>query len=193
MKLTLTARALTSIAIVASTLVPIAVHAAESGIRIPNAAPASERSLAHFEGTTIDLSKNWGKATACWIDKSGSATCYRTEAEMDAAISATGKAGAPNVGPHGLRRASCSSSLRLYRNNYYGGTVLYLTQRYFWINLSWYGLNNTTSSYKVGGCSTTFRSGNSGSGSTYWGGTWAWASKSTMSGWDNVLSSVKIS
>jgi hypothetical protein len=181
---------------------PITTHAAESAITSASADESSvdARSIASFEGTSLDLSKSWGEAGACWIDEDGAATCYRTEKEMDAAIVAAGG----DLGrvtdehhrqdiAHGARMASCSSSLRLYRSDSYSGGTLYLTQRYSWINLSWYGFDNDTSSYRVGACSTTFRSGSNGGGTTYWGGTGAFASKSSMSGWNNVLSSVRIS
>ncbi len=174
----------------------LSVDAADSGRA--SVAATTDRSVATFEGREIDLSKDWGEAAACWVDEVGKATCFRTEAMMDRALVAAGKDLAATNSPtevdkrEGARAAGCSSSLRLYRNNYYGGGVVYLSQRGYWINLSWYGFDNVVSSYRVGGCSSTFRSGSNGSGNTYWGGTWAWASKSSMSGWNNVLSSVYI-
>ena len=173
------------------------VDAAESGLSA--AAPTDvARSVANYEGRVIDLAKDWEGAQACWVDEAGTATCFRSEAQMDRALVAAGK-DLSQTNPsraaeerEGARAAACSSSLRLYRNNYYGGGVLYLTQRYSWINMSWYGFDNVVSSYRVGGCSAKFRSGSYGGGNTYWGATWAWASRSSMSGWNNVLSSVKI-
>ena len=172
------------------------VDAADPG-QAPNET-TGERSQASFEGRQIDLSKDWEGAGACWVDEVGTAECFGTESEMDLALVAAGHDLATTNSPteadkrEGARAASCSSSLRLYRNNYDGGGVVYLSQRGYWINLSWYGFDNVVSSYRVGGCSTTFRSGSNGSGTTYWGATWAWASKSSMSGWNNVLSSVLI-
>lgn len=196
-----------ALATIASLVIgPFAAHAAEPGITQPAAEEPSDssgtdlRSLAAFEGVSLDLSKSWGDAGACWVDEDGAATCYRTEKDMDAAIvAAGGDLGYPAARPdredlaNGARMASCSSSLRLYRNNSYSGGTLYLTQRYSWINMSWYGFDNDTSSYRVGACSTTFRSGSYGGGTTYWGGTGAYNSRSSMTGWNNVLSSVRIS
>ena len=191
-------RALVILAAACSSLASgLSVDAADS--RLAPTMAASETSIATFEGREIDMSKNWEGADACWIDEVGKAACFRTESEMDRALVAAGHDIALTNSPtkadkrEGARAASCSSSLRLYRNNYYGGGVVYLSQRGYWINLSWYGFDNVVSSYRVGGCSTTFRSGSYGTGTTYWGGTWAWASKSSMSGWNNVLSSVLIS
>lgn len=183
--------------IIALVIGPTATHAAESGITRSDG--VDTRSIASFEGTTLDLSKSWGDAGACWVDPEGMATCYRTEKEMDAAIVAAGgdlgraATEADRGIAHSARMASCSSSLRLYRNNSYSGGTLYLTQRYSWINLSWYGFDNDTSSYRVGACSSTFRSGSYGGGTTYWGGTNAYNSRSSMPGWNDVLSSVRIS
>lgn len=174
------------------------VDAAESGLSAPAPVDAA-RSAAAYDGRVIDLAKDWEGAQACWVDEIGAATCFRSEAQMDQALVAAGKDLAqtnPSSAAdkrEGARAATCSSSLRLYRNNYYGGGVLYLSQRYSWINMSWYGFDNVVSSYRVGGCSAKFRSGSNGGGNTYWGATWAWASKSSMNGWNNVLSSVKIS
>lgn len=173
------------------------VDAADPGV---SAAPAvaAERSAASFEGRSLDLSKSWGDAQACWVDEKGSATCFRSEEQMDRALVAAGKDLKSTNPPtaedkrEGYRAATCSSSLRLYRNNSYGGGVLYLSQRGYWTNLSWYGFDNVVSSYRVGGCSTVFRSGTYGSGMSYWNSTSAWASRSSMSGWDNVLSSIYI-
>ena len=62
------------------------------------------------------------------------------------------------------------------------------------LNLSTYGFDNDTSSYRVGACASTFWAGASGSGSVYPGPTGANASASSMlSGWNNVVSSVYIS
>lgn len=159
---------------------------------------STERAAADFEGRQIDLSKDWEEAQACWVDEVGAAKCFRSEAQMDRALVAAGKdldsTNPPSAADkqEGFRAASCSSSLRLYRNNYYGGGVLYLTQRGYWTNLSWFGFDNVVSSYRVGGCTTAFKSGSGGSGYTYWGNTSAWAARSSMSGWNNVLSSIYI-
>lgn len=62
-----------------------------------------------------------------------------------------------------------------------------------YIGLSGYGFDNVTSSYQVGGCAATFYDTAGGTG-TYPGSTGAGASASSMvSGWDNRISSIRIS
>lgn len=192
MKLTLPARALIAFALGAATLAPLTANAAESGITVAD--ESAGRSIAIFEGETLDLSKGWGDARACWVDDLET-KCFRSEAALDAALEKAGKL-VEKPGRRDLesaRAASCSSSLRVYSGTYYNGYLLYLSSRWTWINLSWFAFDNVTSSYKIGACSTTFRSGSYGTGMTYWGNTSAWAQRSTMSGWDNVLSSLYIS
>ena len=88
---------------------------------------------------------------------------------------------------------SCSTSLRLYKNTSFGGTVLALSQRGIGIPLASYGFDNVTSSYKIGACSSTFFDGAIGS-TTYPGNTSAGAQATSMlSGWDNRVSTVYIS
>jgi hypothetical protein len=190
MKLNLTARALVAVSMGAIAIIaPTDAGAVDSGRASPAAA---ERGRANFEGRSIDLQKGWGNAKACHVSETLEVTCYRSEKAMDKAMGLSARAGGdyPSAA-NGY--ASCGSSLRLYRNNYYSSPVLYLTTRGSWTSLSWFGFNNVTSSYRVGACSAVFRSGNYGGGSTYRGGTWAWARRSTMGyGWDNVLSSTYI-
>jgi hypothetical protein len=92
-----------------------------------------------------------------------------------------------------LPMATCSSSLRLYRAPSYGGSVLYLTNRGTYIDLSSYGFDNDTSSYRVGACDSNFYAGSNGGTPLYPGPTSANSSAASMlSGWDNVVSSVYI-
>ncbi len=142
--------------------------------------------LATFEGTTINLHDGWGVAQACTSDGNVT-TCYRSEAAMDRATSVAARS--ISITP----LASCASSLRLYRSTSYGGAVLQLTTRGSHINLSGYGFDNDTSSYKIGACSAGFYDGSSGGAPTYPGSTGANASATSMvSGWDNRVSSVYI-
>ncbi len=142
--------------------------------------------LATFEGTTINLQDGWGAAQACTSDGTVT-TCYRSEAAMDRATAVPARS--IEITP----LAACASSLRLYRSTSYGGSVLQLTTRYTYINLSGYGFDNDTSSYKVGACSAGFYDGSSGGAPTYPGSTGANASAASMvSGWDNRVSSVYI-
>ncbi len=142
--------------------------------------------IASFEGTWINLAEGWGEAAACTSD--GLATqCYRTEQAMDAAtsISVLSMPIAP--------LASCASSLRLYRSASYGGAVLQLSTRSVYLNLSSYGFDNDTSSYKVGACTSYFYDGASGGTPLYTGTTTANSSATSMlAGWDNRVSSVYI-
>lgn len=162
--------------------------------------------LATFEGGTIDLSAGWGEATACWADRSA-VRCYRTEREMDAAevtqaVTALQSAGlrgttAVHVPSHSIpsphRRVSCSTTLRLYSSTSYTGSVLAIATRGVVLNLSGYGFDNSTSSYKVGACASTFWENAGGAGSTYPGSTAAGAvSPSMWIGWDNRISSIFI-
>ncbi len=142
--------------------------------------------LATFEGQVIDLSVSWGKARACTSD--GITTqCFRTEAEMDRVAGASTPTG--SIGT----MAACSSYLRLYRSTSYGGAVLQLATQYTFINLSLYGFDNDTSSYRVGACPAYFYDGANGGTPLYPGATGANSSASTMlTGWDNRVSSVYI-
>ena len=141
--------------------------------------------LADFEGSFIDLSKDWGEAKACWSD--GRTTeCFRTESQMDSQINQrfTLKAAV----------ATCATSVKLYSNTSYGGSVLSLVTRTVPINLSAYGFDNLTSSYVIGSCSALFYDYANNVSPTYPGSTTANSSASSMStGWDNRVSSIRIS
>jgi len=161
------------------------------GIAIAGSQPAAASTstdtatdqYAVFEGEVIDMSADRGDAVACAITETGN-RCYRSEAEMDRSEQAAPAA----------RAGSCSSSVRLYSGTGHSGNVTSILARGTWINLSTYGADNTTSSYKVGACSAAFRSGNFGTGSNYPGSTSAYAQGTSMvSGWNNVVSSVRLS
>ena len=178
---------MTRVPAIAATLITIAALSASSSPASASTsqAPAgtSTARIATFEGTTFDMTRGWGTATACNITDT-EATCYRTEAEMDKAIAAEPGAGS--------RAANCSSSLRLYDGTGHTGQVISITTRSTLISLSGYGFNNKTSSYKVGACSARLYNGIGSS--QYGGNTSAWASVTSMaSGWNNVISSVSLS
>ena len=91
------------------------------------------------------------------------------------------------------RRAACSSSVRLYSGTSYSGSVLWLSTQFSFLNLSNYGFNNVTSSYRIGACDAVFYDLNNGGAPQYGGATWAGASSASMlAGWDNRVSSVFI-
>jgi len=190
MRLSLTARALMAAALgTIAIIAPTDAGAVNDGRDV---ASEASKGRANFEGRTIDLQKGWGDAQACHVAEDFSVTCYRSEKAMDKALGLAHRGGGdyPNAA-NGY--ASCWSSLRLYKNSYYGTPVLYLTTRQSWTNLSWFGYDNVVSSYRVGACGVTMRSGSYGGGSNYPGPKWAWAQRSTMGwSWDNVLSSLYI-
>ena len=151
-------------------------------------APDETRVIVTFEGETFDMASGWGtpesrpEIRACRVTEHR-VDCYRSEAELQRATPTPATA---------QRAARCSSSLRLYDGTSYSGAVIYLTQRGSILPLSSYGFNNRTSSYRVGGCSSTFYNGIGSS--PYPGNTSAWASAASMQpGWNNAISSVYIS
>ena len=144
---------------------------------------------AWFEDHWIDIASDWEEATACDAGLE-EIICYRDEAAMDRAI---GAHHVPSAGTATLATLICVSSLRLYDGTSFTGAVLFLSTRWLVLNLSVYGFDNRTSSYKVGGCDTDFYSAANLGGSLYPGNTSAGAQAATMlSGWSNAISSVYI-
>lgn len=140
--------------------------------------------IASFEGKSINLADRWGEAQACFVDEDGT-RCYRSEAEMDRA---EGAAPANDT----FSAQACTPSVRLYRGTNHSGGVLMLTNAYAMLNLSSYGFDNDTSSYRIGQCASRFYDTTSGSG-LYSGSTGANVSRTTMlAGWDNRIGSVYI-
>lgn len=170
-------------------LVGIAALVAALAPALPaGAAGGTNPSLATFEGRTIDLRKGWGEAAACSTDGT-TTTCYRTEADMDAAL---GTPAPPPLGEVTIL-SDCSSSLRLYASINFTTPVLQLTARSIWLNLSSFGFDNRTSSYAVGACSSIFAENANGGGSWYPGSTSAGSSAASMvAGWNDRISSVFI-
>lgn len=154
---------------------------------------AADGVQATFEGRTIDLADGWGPARACaTLDEH--TECFRSEAAMDRWIASEREAASQQSGdgPAGAM-ASCSSSLRLYDGTSYTGQILHLSTRSLWINLSGYGFDNLTSSYRIGACGAYLAENASGGGAWYPGNTSAGASASSMAtGWNNRVSSVYI-
>lgn len=144
--------------------------------------------LAEYHGRLIDLSVDWEGAEACHVGE-GFAKCFDSERQMDHWLSRN----AVDAGSVAAR-SSCSSYLRLYDGTSYTGASLNLTTRNVWLNLSSYGFNQRTSSYKIGPCSATFADYANGGGAQYpWYLTEAYDQASSMiPGWNNDVSSVKI-
>lgn len=179
-------RTITAIALIAALL--FAGVAPASG-----AISKTDPSMASFEGGYLNLRNGWGHATACTSD--GVTTeCFRTEKELDQYLTqVVSQAGSQSLGDVGIQSV-CSTTLRLYSGTSFGGSVLALSTRLAFVNLSAFSFDNVTSSYRVGACSSTFYDGASGGAPTYPGNTSAGASATSMlSGWDNRVSSVFIS
>lgn len=179
-------------------LVVLAVVAV--GMAIPVGASAGTRAGsvprtgALFEGRLVDLSVDWGEASACLIwDEVGVRECLRSEAEMDRRITELeNQPGFGAIAP--TQAAQCSGSVRLYDAMLYTGQVLDLRDRLQWINLSAYGFSNKTTSFKIGPCDSYLADDDSGGGSWYstsatqaWDMTWLVAY-----GWNNRVSSLYI-
>lgn len=146
-----------------------------------------EIATAIFEGEEIPADEVWEVASACVVRDDGVMECYRTTEEREEEADDLNSMEDSEAGT----MSSCP--VRLYSSTFYGGSELTLNTRLMWHNLSNYGFNNATSSYKISGCSATFRSGSNGSGYTYPGSTYEWAWCSSMSsGWNNRVSSVWI-
>lgn len=170
------------------------VHAVDSTTATPET-ESPEPWAADFEGVEIDLRDGWDGAKACFTD--GLTTeCWDSEPEMLLSMAADGipiAGTAPQVeGASSFRRqVACTNFLRLYTGSNYSGAVLAISSRFTFLNLSGYGFNNSTSSYRVGACPAAFYDGNSGGGAIYPGATheYAWG-PSMLSGWDNRISSI---
>lgn len=130
-----------------------------------------------------------GEMEACLVwQTEGLFECFRSEKELDERVLDLGQEKSSGLS----RLAACSTGLRLYDGTGYAGSVLVVLDRSVWINLSSYGFDNLTSSYKVGACSSYFAENSSGGGSWYpTSDTQAWDQASSMlAGWNNRVSSV---
>lgn len=159
-----------------------------------------QASLATFEGRTIDMSQDWGQATACVVPADQAAQCFRTEkeadrwaTELDSAAEAA-RATRNSSGVVAAASAGCGTRLSLYKGTNYSSTALYLYSRTGWKNLADYGFNQSVSSFKVGACDVRFADLSNGGGA--WYPAWlseAWDTQSSLSAtWNNDFSSVRI-
>lgn len=148
---------------------------------------------AWFEGEVIDLADSWGEAQACLVWRAaGRVECFRTVAEMDA-VTATVEAAEFAKDPIATQSTQCLSWLYLYEFADGGGRTVQFRDRGYWQNLSTWGFNNVTSSFRTGACSVSLAEGSYGSGAWYPGTTSAYHYESRMvSGWDNRVSSLRI-
>ncbi len=172
-----------------------------SSARTPARGTSTEGALALMEGEVIDLSQGWRGATTCVVvpDVLRYVECFSSDDARDVRLAELGltdrfaEDGAEVEGAS-FAAASCSSYLKLYDGYYYGGASLWISSRGFWHNLSSYGFNQRTSSYRVGACSTFMADYSDGGGAwipTY--RTQAWDVDAVISGsWNNDVSSVYI-
>lgn len=164
---------------------------------------------ARFEGRTIDLKRGWGDAHACVVwTQDGDADCYRTEQAARAAVERHDRAEARTAaatwsmassldrramddpGPWALFASQCGDWLTLYEHSGYTGRTLRFKDRGYYQDLADWGFANQTSSYRVGGCSATFRDAG---WDLYPGWTGPYASASSMSsGWNDRVRYLRI-
>ncbi len=169
----------------------------------PGDAPSVERrpAIAVFDGEPRDLSQGWGEARACLVWRQGGVLeCFRTPEELEAREARLFQERPPRPQPPSSGEAtmasygySCSSSLRLYEHNFYGGRQLSFWDRGYWQNLWDYGFDNRTSSYAVGACYVHLAEHAGGWGYWYPGPTYPWAGEPVMSSsWQDRVSSIYI-
>lgn len=152
-------------------------------------ADAPPTTPAWFEDHWIDLAVDWEGAAACDV-QSAAITCFASETEFD---HATAQPSRRLASVSALASSLCSSALKLYDGTSYTGTLLSLSTRSTVLNLSAYGFDNVTSSYKVGACNVDMYGGAAATGGLYPGNTSAGAQASSMvTGWSNTISSVLI-
>lgn len=183
-------------AVIAFALVAGATAAASAG-NAPNSADTGGNTAA-FDNEVIDISADWGDATAClvWPDQLDTPECFATEADLAqrvAGIEAEQSTGF-RYSASAARSANCSGYLKLYDGTSYTGSTLWLKGRVQWFNLASSNFDQKTSSFKVGPCSAYLADLASGGGSWYpTHATQAYDVASTMlSGWSNDVSSVYI-
>ena len=151
-----------------------------------------------FGGEAIDISEDWGDATAClvWPDQLDVPECFANEAELAQRVTGIEAEQATGLkhGASAANSANCSGYLKLYDGTSYTGSALWLRGRLQWFNLASFNFDQKTSSFKVGPCSAYFADLASGGGSWYpTSDTEAHDVASTMlSGWDNDVSSLYI-
>jgi len=179
---------------------------AASAANPESAGPAS--AVAVFEGRPVDLTAGWQDAQAClvWPEMLDAVECFSSEAQLEVRIvelggtlprqqaTAVTTRAMPRAGGSATAGSSCSSFVRLYDGTSYTGASLWLSTRFTWLNLSPFGFDQRTSSFKIGACSAYFADYADGGGAKY--PTWATQAYDVAawmaSGWDNDVSSVFI-
>lgn len=187
--------------VVAATLLAAGPAGAVGGPETDTA--PSGGTIATFNGSLIDLGEDWEGAAVCIVGPEvlSQPECYETEAEAEARLdqlAPSGDATAAAVDgqePVALAASNCASYLKLYDGYFYTGASLWLLGRGYWRNLSLYGFDQTTSSFKVGACSAYMADWADGGGSWYpTSHTQAYDLEPYITGgWNNDISSVYIS
>ena len=189
------------IALTLLTALPALGHTPDGGLT----ADGVDTGVVEYEGELVDLAESWGDAQACLIwEERGVSRCFDSEAEMDRFVAALEGRGTVGDVAYSLEKAGtpaaervvlrCPSSLKLYDGTSYTGAVLQLRDRKKWQNLSRWGFNQRTSSYKISACSAYFADYNNGGGG--WYPTYLTSAynqwTSMTGGWNNDVSSVYI-
>jgi hypothetical protein len=175
------------------TLGGLALAVGSATVMAPTAEAGGTSTIALFEGKTIDLSKDWGAAKACNVQR-GVINCFRTAKESDAKAAQQAKTASPSIA-----QGYCSTPLRLYEHANFNtspfpeGRILSFYDSGYWQNLDLWRFNDQTSSYKTGNCATSFAKDNDGRGTNPSNVfVQAWQSDGYMGGgsWNDLLSSV---
>jgi len=176
-------RSAAAFGLIASLAVAVPVSAADESLTEADPpAVIEDPAIGILEGEAIDLAADWGEARACAVTDTG-VICFRSVAELDAHERA--------VAARSGRSLSCSTPLRLYSGQFRTGRVLSISERGRWVNLSSYGFDNQTSSYRAGSCRILLAAGSFGAGSQHPGCRRAYCTENVMRrGWNNVVSSV---
>lgn len=110
--------------------------------------------LGTFEGSSIDLSKDWGAARSClvWHER-GVVDCFRTDDEMairEVELNTVSTSGRLPSDP--TTEAACGSYSHLWEHANKGGRHLQFRDRGYWQNLTNYSFNDMTTSAQAGAC-----------------------------------------
>jgi len=158
--------------------------------------------LALYNGRLIDLSVSWEGAGACLVapDQLETVECFGDESELELRVAQLETSPFAAVEPGegaplaASSSAGCGSYLKLYDYYYYGGSSLWIATTHLWMNLSNYGFNQRTSSFKIGACSAYFADYSWGGGA--WYPTYRTQAYDVepivVSGWNNDVSSLYI-